>query len=274
MRKPDQYAVMGNPIGHSKSPLIHSLFAAQTEQHLEYSAILAPLGDFATAADAFRDAGGKGFNVTVPFKQDAWVYVDELSPRAERAKAVNTIQFRDSGALGENTDGLGLVCDLTVNYEIDIKDKRILLLGAGGAARGVLQPLLAEQPALLVIANRTPEKAAELGLLFNEPGQSIMGCGFTDLGGRSFDLIINATSAGLEGSAPPLPDDILAPDGCCYDMFYADEPTPFMRWAQAHNAAQTLDGIGMLVEQAAESFLLWRGIRPDTEPVIAKLRAR
>ena len=269
----DQYAVMGNPIGHSKSPFIHTMFAAQTGERLEYRTILVELGAFAQAANEFRDAGGKGLNITVPFKQDAWIFIDEFSPRAERAGAVNTILFHANGsAFGENTDGLGLVQDLVKNHSFELKDKRILLLGAGGATRGVLQPLLAEQPASLVIANRTPEKAAQLALLFGDLGQ-VAGGSFNDLKGRSFDLIINATSAGLEGKELPLPGGILADGGWCYDMVYGDEPTVFVRWAKEQGAARTLDGLGMLVEQAAESFKLWRGVRPETGPVIAGLRS-
>lgn len=273
MAGPDRYAVMGNPIGHSKSPMIHTLFAAQTGQYLEYEAILVEQGRFAEAAGAFREAGGRGLNITVPFKQDAWVYADILSPRAERARAVNTLVFRNGGnVLGDNTDGLGLVQDLTVNHGFSLKDRRVLLLGAGGAARGVLTPLLAEEPAALVIANRTPARAAELAVLFSDLG-SIMGCGFDGLAGRRFDLIINATSAGLDNHVPPLPEGVLAEDGCCYDMLYGDELTPFVRWAEEHGAARAWDGLGMLVEQAAESFLVWRGIRPETTAVLAALRA-
>lgn len=272
MTAKDQYAVMGNPIGHSKSPRIHTLFAAQTGQALDYRAILVEPGSFAKAADAFRDSGGKGLNVTLPFKQDAWVYVDEFSARSERAGAVNTILFRDDGvAYGDNTDGVGLVRDLTVNHGLSLRNKRILLLGAGGAARGVLMPLLGEEPELLVIANRTPEKAAEVALKFGDFGQ-VSGLGYGELGGRDFDVIINATSAGLQGEVPPLPAGILAAGGCCYDMLYSDQPTPFVRWGQEHGAAKALDGLGMLVEQAAESFQLWRGVRPDTAPVLAELR--
>jgi shikimate dehydrogenase len=270
--RPDQYAVMGNPISHSKSPQIHTLFAAQTDQFLEYRAILVELGGFAAAVKAFRAAGGRGLNITVPFKQDAWVYADVLSARAERAGAVNTLLFREQGAtFGENTDGLGLVRDLTGNHGIELAGRRILLLGAGGAARGVLQPLLAAAPASLVIANRTPAKAVDLALLFSDLGP-VSGCGFPALAGRRFDLIINATAAGLEDQVPPLPDDIVAPGGWCYDMMYRDEPTAFVRWAQVHGAEQAVDGLGMLVEQAAESFFLWRGVRPATQPVIARLR--
>jgi shikimate dehydrogenase len=244
--RPDQYAVVGNPISHSKSPQIHSLFAAQTGQHLEYRAILVEPGGFAAAADAFRALGGKGLNVTVPFKQDAWIYAELLTARAERAGAVNTLMFKDNGeVLGENTDGPGLIRDLCGNHGSNLKDKRILLLGAGGAARGVLQALLDEQPASV---------------------------GFPDLQECSFDLIINATAAGLNDTVPPLPEGVLAGGAWCYDLLYGDTPTAFVRWAQAHGAACALDGLGMLVEQAAESFYLWRGVRPATMAVIRALR--
>ena len=268
---PDQYAVMGNPIAHSKSPHIHALFAAQTGQNLEYRAILVEPGGFAAAARAFRAAGGKGLNVTVPFKQDAWVFADILSARAERAGAVNTLIFDSTGVRGDNTDGPGLVRDLTVNHGYALAGRRILLLGAGGAARGVLQPLLLEQPAQLVIANRTPGKALELSLRFSDLGR-VSGCGFAELAGRQFDLIINATAAGLSDAVPPLPERVLAADGWCYDLMYGNEPTAFVRWGQEQGATQSLDGLGMLVEQAAQSFYLWRGIWPETRPVIENSR--
>ena len=268
---PDQYAVMGNPIAHSQSPRIHALFAAQTGQNLEYRALRVEPGGFAAAARAFRAAGGKGLNVTVPFKPDAWVFADVLSARAERAGAVNTLSFTSTGVQGDNTDGPGLVRDLKINHGCPLAGRRILLLGAGGAARGVLQPLLLEQPAQLVIANRTASKAAELALRFGDLGR-VLGCGLTDLAGRSFDLIINATAAGLTDAVPPLPDGVLATDGWCYDLMYGHEPTAFVRWGGEHGAARSLDGLGMLVEQAAESFHLWRGVWPETAPVITALR--
>ncbi len=266
----DHYAVMGNPIAHSKSPYIHTLFAAQTGQPLEYRAILAAPGQFTAAAQAFRAAGGKGLNVTVPFKQDAWIFADILSARAERAGAVNTLIFDPAGVRGDNTDGPGLVRDLTINHGYDLAGRRILLLGAGGAARGVLQPLLLQQPALLVIANRTASKALELSLRFSDLGR-VSGCGFTELAGRQFDLIINATAASLNHAAPPIPDDILAADGWCYDLMYSSEPTAFVNWGYKQGAARSLDGLGMLVEQAAQSFHLWRGVWPETKPVIDEL---
>lgn len=270
--QPDQYAVMGNPIAHSKSPHIHTLFAAQTGQPLEYRAILVEPGGFAPAVRKFREAGGKGLNVTVPFKQDAWVFADLLSVRAERAGAVNTLILEPGGVRGDNTDGMGLVRDLTVNHGYPLAGRRILLLGAGGAARGILQPLLVEKPTQLVVANRTADKALELALRFSDLGR-VSGYGFAELAGRQFDLIINATAAGLNDAVPPLPEDVLAPDGWCYDLMYGSEPTAFVRWGLEHGAVQTLDGLGMLVEQAAESFHLWRGVWPETKPVIAALRS-
>ena len=267
----DQYAVMGHPIAHSQSPRIHTLFAAQTGQALEYRAILVELGGFAAAARAFRAAGGKGLNVTIPFKQDAWVFADVLSARAERAGAVNTLIFTPGGVRGDNTDGPGLVRDLIVNHGGSLAGRRILLLGAGGAARGVLQPLLAGRPAQLTIANRTVEKALGLAVRFSDLGR-VSASGFAELADRQFDLIINATAAGLKGAAPPLPEGVLATGGWCYDLMYGREPTAFVRWGRAQGAVQSLDGLGMLVEQAAESFHLWRGVWPETGPVIAALR--
>jgi shikimate dehydrogenase len=270
--KPDAYAVMGNPIAHSKSPQIHAAFAQQTGQRISYSAIQVDPGGFAQAVGNFFAAGGKGLNVTVPFKQEAWALVAQRGAEAELAGAVNTIHLDDKGALvGRNTDGVGLVRDLCHNHGGIIKAARVLLVGAGGAARGVLQPLLAEQPHCLVIANRTPARAYELAQLFGELGE-VRGSGFDELRGNQFDLIINATAASLQGEVPPLPDDVLASGGWCYDMMYGAEPTPFVRWGQAFGAAQSLDGLGMLVEQAAESFFIWRGIRPDTQPVISQIR--
>lgn len=268
----DHYGVMGNPIEHSQSPRIHRLFAAQTQHALEYDAIEVAPGQFAAAVDNFRRSGGRGLNITLPFKRDAWVYADILNPRAERAGAANTLIFNENGAtVADNTDGTGLVRDLLDNQGLTLAGKRILLLGAGGAARGVVGPLLGSKPTKLIIANRTPAKAVELAMLFGSLGP-VSGCGLGDLKGFCFDLIINATAASLEGEMPPLPKDILAAGGWCYDMMYGNTPSPFMHWGLAHGARQAIDGLGMLVEQAAESFWLWRGIRPDTAPVIAELR--
>ncbi len=274
--KPDAYAVMGNPIAHSKSPQIHAAFARQTGQRIAYTAIQVDPGGFEQAVGNFFANGGKGLNVTVPFKQEAWKLVHEHGPEAERAGAVNTILQDSPGHyIGRNTDGIGLVRDILQNHRGGIEGKRVLLVGAGGAARGVLQPLLAEKPQQLVIANRTPDRAVTLAGDFADlRGTSqLRGGGFTDLEGEDFDLIINASAASLHGEVPPLPDDCLAAGGWCYDMMYGAEPTPFVRWGLAHGASVSLDGLGMLVEQAAESFYLWRGVRPDTAPVINEIRA-
>lgn len=269
--KPDAYGVMGNPIAHSKSPQIHARFAEQTRQRLTYDAILVDLGGFEQAVGNFQGNGGKGLNVTVPFKQDAWRLVDKRSQRAELAGAVNTIKIEANGdLLGDNTDGLGIVRDLTVNHGALLKGKRILILGAGGAVRGVLEPILAEQPAAVTVANRTVSRAQELAQLFRERG-TIDGCGFDELEGP-FDVVINGTAASLQGEVPPLPDHLLADNALCYDMMYAAEPTAFVDWATQHGAAKAVDGLGMLVEQAAESFFIWRGVRPETAPVIEELR--
>lgn len=269
----DRYAVIGNPIAHSKSPRIHALFAGQTGQDIRYEAIRAEPGGFAGAMADFRQAGGKGLNVTVPFKQEAWRLADERSERADIAHAVNTLALREDGRLyGDNTDGVGLLRDLTQNAGLELTGKRILVLGAGGAVRGVLQPLLEQRPAELVIANRTVERAVELASAF-EPLGNVAGCGFEDLDGARADVVINGTSASLQGKVPPLPDDLLGRQAACYDMMYGAEPTAFMQWADEHGATHISDGLGMLVEQAAESFFVWRGVMPETRPVIDTLRA-
>ncbi len=261
----DQYAVFGNPIGHSKSPRIHAEFARQTGQDLRYTAIEAPLDGFQATVRAFRDGGGRGANVTVPFKEQAHALADRRSERAEAAGAVNTLTFVDGDILGDNTDGAGLVNDLRVNLGLDPAGLRILLLGAGGAARGVGLPLMQRRPARLFIANRTASKALDLARLFGCDGG-----GFDALEGQRFDLVVNATAASLAGELPPLPDDLFAPGALAYDRMYGLE-TPFMAFARARGA-QVADGLGMLVEQAAEAFHVWRGVRPDTAPVIALLR--
>ena len=267
----DRYGVFGNPIGHSKSPLIHKMFAEQTGQQLTYEALLAPLDGFAEFAKAFF-AEGKGANVTVPFKEQAYQLADSLTARAERAGAVNTLMRTDDGSLlGDNTDGAGLVRDLQENAGFSLRDKRILLLGAGGAVRGVLEPILQQQPAALVIANRTVAKAELLAQLFADMGP-VVASGF-DWIDTPVDLIINGTSASLAGELPPIAPGLIKPGHTlCYDMMYSKEPTAFNRWAGEHGAARTLDGLGMLAEQAAEAFYLWRGVRPDTAPVLAELR--
>jgi len=268
----DKYAVMGNPIAHSKSPRIHTLFAAQTGQELEYTAILVEPGNFANAVAEFQSQGGRGLNITVPFKQEAWALAGKRSEHAERAGAVNTLVLSESGShFGDNTDGAGLVRDLMDNHAATLAGKRLLLVGAGGAARGVIEPLLNEKPALLVIANRTPDKAVALARSFCDLGHT-EGCGLDVPEGQGFDIIINATAASLTGDVPALPASVVTSASWCYDMMYADQPTAFMNWADELGAHRVMDGLGMLVEQAAESFYLWRGVRPDTASVITKLR--
>jgi shikimate dehydrogenase len=265
----DRYAVIGNPVEHSKSPLIHAEFARQTGQLLEYGRILAPIGGFEDVVEVFRAEGGRGLNVTVPFKEDAYLYATQRTQRAELARAVNTLHFLESGEVfGDTTDGVGLVRDIVSNLNTSLRDKRILLMGAGGAARGVVLPLLEERPRSLFIVNRTAEKAQALCEVFPE----IQAGGYDDLAGRSFDVIINATSSSLQHALPPLPADIFAAaDALAYDMMYGRE-TPFMQFAREQGAAVVADGLGMLIEQAAESFFIWRGVRPDTAPVLARFR--
>jgi shikimate dehydrogenase len=276
----DRYAVFGNPIAHSKSPRIHALFARQTGQDMSYEALLAPLDGFAAAAHAFAAAGGRGANVTVPFKEEAFRMATQLTPRAAAAGAVNTLVFVDNGTAitGDNTDGAGLVRDLKSSLGCDIAGKRVLLIGAGGAARGCLLPLLQEAPAELFVVNRSAEKAARLALEFagivaaaQPDGLRPEGGGFAELAGRRFDLIINATSAGLSDAALPLPPAVFAPRSLAYEMLYG-RATPFMAQARAAGAGRVADGLGMLVEQAAEAFFVWRGLRPESGPVLAALR--
>ena len=271
----DRYAVIGNPIAHSKSPRIHAAFARQTGQDLTYGRILGHPDGFADEVRRFFADGGRGLNVTVPFKEQAWALVDERSPRAQTAGAVNTlIPLHDGRLRGDNTDGVGLVRDLGVNHGFRFTGRRVLLLGAGGASRGVLRPLLEKGLKELVIANRTASKALDLAESAAALGP-VRGSGLADLGAIAyggFDLIVNGTSAGLAGEVPALPEACLATDGWIYDMLYGDQPTAFCRWGVTQGAARVLDGLGMLVEQAAESFWLWRGLRPETAPVIARLR--
>lgn len=268
----DSYAVIGNPIAHSKSPLIHTAFAQQTNQALYYGAILAPLDGFRQTVQSFRQQGGKGLNVTVPFKLEAYQLATRLTERASIAQAVNTLKFENDEILGDNTDGAGLVRDIECNLGISIADKRVLLMGAGGAARGVILPLLQRKPALLAIANRTAQKAQALQQQFSAYGHIAAGS-FMHFSGENFDLIINATSASLHDALPELPIDIFAHAALAYDMMYSPEPTRFLQYAKKNGARHIADGIGMLVEQAAESFFLWRGIRPQTKPVIAQLKS-
>ncbi len=267
----DRYVVFGNPIAHSKSPVLHRLFAEQTGQSMQYDTLLAPLDGFAPCALAFFQEG-RGANVTVPFKEDAYRLANSLTPRAQRAGAVNTLSKQADGSLlGDNTDGAGLVRDLTVNAGFSLKGKRILILGAGGAVRGALEPLLAQGPTSVTIANRTVEKAEMLVELFSDLGP-VAASGFDWLR-EPVDLIINATSASLAGELPPIASSLIEPGKTlCYDMMYGKEPTPFCVWATEHGAGHVMDGLGMLAEQAAEAFYLWRGVRPDTAPALAELR--
>ena len=270
----DRYAVIGNPIAHSKSPQIHAAFARQTGQELSYEALLAPVDGFAQTVADFRAHGGRGLNVTVPFKLEAFALAERHTARAQAAGAVNTLAFGADGILGDNTDGAGLVRDLSANLDFALAGRRILLLGAGGATRGVLLPLLDSRPARLTIANRTVAKAEALAALFAaRAGDCVLdACGFDALAGRRFDLVINATAASLADELPPLPPGLYAEGALAYDMMYGRDPTRFMRAALADGAARAADGLGMLVEQAAESFTLWRGVRPDSSPVLAALR--
>lgn len=265
----DRYAVIGNPVAHSKSPWIHAEFARATGQRIEYGRIEAPLEAFARTVAAFRAAGGRGCNVTLPFKAEAYALATDPTPRARAARAANTLRFDDGGdgVAADNTDGAGLVNDLERNLRRPIAGQRVLLMGAGGAAQGVLGPLLEARPAALVVANRTAGRARELAARF--PGSR--GGGYDALAGERFDLVVNATSAGLAGEAAPLPGGVFAPGALAYDMVYGRD-TPFLAAARAAGAA-TADGLGMLVEQAAESFFFWRGVRPDTRTVLAALRA-
>lgn len=265
----DRYIVIGNPVAHSKSPQIHAMFAAQTGQVMQYERLEAPLGGFAEAVQKLIDAGTCGANVTVPFKLDAHHLATTLSDRARAAGAVNTLLFSDNEIAGDNTDGIGLVTDIICNAQVGLQGKRILLLGAGGAARGVILPLLQQQPSELVIANRSNEKAVALAKQFSAHGK-ISTASFSELDG-SFDIIINATAASLSDALPPVPPSVFLPDSLAYDMMYAATPTIFLRFASLHGAA-VRDGLGMLVEQAAEAFFLWRGVRPQTELVLKRLR--
>ena len=269
--KADHYAVIGNPIAHSKSPDIHARFAAQTQQDLQYDRLLAPLDGFIATVQNFIRNGGKGLNVTVPFKLEAYALATTLTERARAAGAVNTLKFDGTDMLGDNTDGVGLVMDLVRNAGIAIANKSVLLLGAGGAARGVILPLLSEQPARLVLANRTHSKALDLARRFSaQPRLKVSE--FADLD-DSFDIVINATAASLSSEVPPISPRVFGAHTLAYDMMYGKEPTAFMRFAKQHGAIGR-DGLGMLVEQAAESFYLWRGVRPETSDVFAKLRER
>jgi shikimate dehydrogenase len=269
----DNYGVMGNPVSHSKSPAIHRAFARQTDQKVAYHLLLVQPGCFDEALDEFQKAGGRGVNVTIPFKYDAHAAVSKRTARADRAGAVNTIWFDAGTRHGDTTDGVGLIRDLERNH-IDVAGAAVLVLGAGGAVSGVLGDLLDCGLERLCLANRTLGKARELVQRFGGALPGMEAVAYEELPGRRFNLVINGTSLSLQGQAPPLPDGILEPGACCYDMVYGDAPTPFMQWAEARNAARVLDGLGMLVEQAAESFYIWRRVRPEVVPVIKMLRGK
>ena len=267
---PDQYRVFGNPIEHSRSPDIHHIFASENQQNINYQKQLVDIDDFSNAVADFIHQDGKGANVTVPFKEQALAIADELTDRASLAGAVNTLSFKNGKIFGDNTDGEGLVQDL-ITHNVPLKHSRILLLGAGGAARGVLLPLLSQNPHSIVIANRTVSKADTLCQHFTDSRLSTSS--YQKLEKLSFDVIINATSASLSGSVPPIPVAIISQNVICYDMVYGKDETPFLRWAKEHGAMKVIDGLGMLVGQAAVSFEVWRGVTPEIQPVIEKLRA-
>ena len=268
----DRYAVFGHPVSHSKSPAIHKLFAQQFDFEIDYQAIDIEPGKFAETVLAFREQGGKGCNVTIPYKQEAWELATERSGRAELAGAVNTLKFEpENRILGDNTDGIGLLRDITINLDQPLYSKRVLVIGAGGAVRGILGSLLEQAPKSLVLANRTVSRAEELATIFATIGP-VTPCGFDALGNQQFDVVINGTSASLGGELPPLPEKLFTADSLAYDLMYSDQPTIFMQWALAQGATRIADGLGMLVEQAAESFDIWFGLQPSTAPVIASLR--
>jgi len=266
---PDRYAVVGNPVAHSKSPAIHAEFARQTGQDMTYTRLLAPLDGFARTVEEFRAGGGKGVNVTLPFKSEAFHLATKRTARAFSAQAANTLRFDDDHVLGDNTDGAGLIRDILVNLAIPLEGRHVLVVGAGGAASGVLQALLDAGIETLVLANRTAQRARDVAQRF---GGKVKPCGLDALGDTRFDVIVNATSASLAGDAPALPPGVFAPGSLAYDMMYGEGETPFLTAARAAGARRLADGLGMLVEQAAESFEVWRGVRPQTAPVLAMLR--
>lgn len=266
----DRYAVIGNPIGHTKSPLIHRSFAQATGQVLDYSAIEGRLDGFADDVLAFRAAGGRGMNVTAPFKLQAFELADAPSERARLAGAVNALKFEDGRILADNFDGVGLLNDIQRNLGLPLAGKRVLLLGAGGAARGAVLPFLAAGPRELVIANRSRDKAVALAASVAGQGP-LRAAGYDELAGEGFDLVVNATSASLHGELPPVPATVFAPAGLAYELAYGKGLTPFLQLAARAGVARLADGVGMLVEQAAEAFVWWRGVRPDTAAVIREL---
>lgn len=265
----DQYRVFGNPIKQSRSPAIHKKFAIQTKQQLNYEAELVALQEFSQIVKNFVLTGGKGANVTVPFKEQALELCDVLSDRAHLAGAVNTLSIIDGKLHGDNTDGLGLVQDLLDN-DVSLENSRILLLGAGGAARGVILPLLEQSVSQLVLANRTVSKAQNLCQQFSD--DRFIACGFEEIEIQDYEVIINATSASLSGAVPPISEQLIGKDTVCYDMVYSKGLTPFLEWAKQSQAKQVIDGLGMLVGQAAESFNIWRGVKPNAANVLLQLR--
>ena len=270
---PDRYALVGHPVEHSRSPVIHTLFARQTGERLSYELIDAEPANFETAVRGFKAAGGKGLNVTVPHKEAAFELSDETGTEAQRARAVNTLSFLSNGRIrGDNTDGIGIVRDLTANHEQTLAGKRILILGAGGTARGIIGPLLDAEPREIVLANRTAERADQLVAQFANAGGVLEACPFAALANMEpFDVLINATSAGLKGDNPPFPPDCVGAESFCYDLAYSLKDTPFVLWARQHSAGKAAQGWGMLIEQAAESFFIWRGVRPETRPILERL---
>ena len=269
---PDKYAVVGYPVAHSWSPFIHGLFAKQTGHAITYSRLEVPPEALNERVVEFFAADGQGLNITLPHKQAACLIARERTPRAEMAGAVNTLALRSSGLFGDNTDGAGLIADLTHNLSFDLRGTRVLLLGAGGAARGVLGPLLEADPEYLEISNRNEERAKELAHEFSTLG-TVHGCGFDAIANTTFDLVLNATSASLQDTIPPIPPAVIGPTTLCYDMAYGKGDTAFTRWSKSAGAGRAETGWGMLVEQAAESFLIWRGVKPDTAPVIAAVKS-
>ena len=270
-RSPDRYGLVGHPVEHSRSPLIHTVFARQTGQHLTYELLDCEPKGFETAVRGFGAAGGKGLNVTVPHKEAAFALCDEKSDAALAAGAVNTISIDGGKLRGDNTDGSGLIRDLTVNQRLELAERRVIVLGAGGAARGIVGPLLAERPGEVVIANRSQERADQVVAQFGG-GSTLRACAFAELDKLTpFDLLINATSAGLKGETPPFPPSLVDAQSICYDLVYSSSDTPFVTWAKSHGVRRAMQGWGMLVEQAAESFFIWRGVRPDTKPLLKQL---
>ncbi|MGY8795853.1 MAG: shikimate dehydrogenase [Woeseiales bacterium] len=267
----DRYGVMGYPVSHSRSPIIHRLFAVQTQQNLQYELLQVAPEQLEKAVRQFGRTGGKGLNITVPHKSEIVHLVEEMSERAKNAGAVNTLLFKDDEIYGDNTDGVGLMRDLQINQKLDLTSANILILGAGGATRGIVAPLIEAAPESIMIANRTLSKASALANHFSVDGP-VSACRFKDVDTLPvYDLVINATSAGLKGETPPYPEKAVHPTTICYDLSYGLTTTPFAKWAADHGAARSIMGWGMLIEQAAESFEIWRGIRPDTGPVLEQL---